>query len=139
MDASTIIALVSVVMSGLTTIFTLVLNYRTTRFTAEHNANLREFEIHRPKVYEALGRFTCAYAQLRMSVADIDNRDTISSTHGPVFIAAALELASLIDSPELQARLVKLARSRTCLGYIDSVTVAEVEAVTAQIAAYLGQ
>ena len=64
MKSETVIALVSIIMSGAVSIFTIVLNYRTARFAAEANERAKRLELKTPVLYEALGELTLSFSQL---------------------------------------------------------------------------
>lgn len=139
MDMSTIIALVSVIMTGATTIFTLYLNYRTTTFTAAQSAEQRAWELHKPKVYEALRKFTDAYATFFFDDALDYEGGTPISDQIPVFASACLELAALIDDGEIRTLLLDISELALGRRYVTSGLKQGVEAAIPKISAYLSK
>lgn len=109
MKSETLIALVSVVMSGTVSIFMIILNYRTARFAAEANERAKRIELKTPILYEALSEMTLYFSQmLRVqdsgSYSQEDQRARAES-----FSFAAYRLAGLIDDPDIQSALFSLA------------------------------
>ena len=139
MDMSTIIALVSVIMTGLTSVFSLYLNYRTTTFTAAQSAEQRAWELHKPKVYESLRKFTEAYAIFCFDDSmNFDGGKPVSDQI-PVFSSACLELAALIDDDEIRTLLLDISDLALSAHYLTTALEEKVKAVIPRISAYLAK
>lgn len=109
MKSETVIALVSIIMSGAVSIFTIVLNYRTARFAAEANERAKRLELKTPVLYEALGELTLSFSQL-LHVQDSRSIDLDDlRTRAEKFSYAAYRLASLISDSNMQTALLSLA------------------------------
>lgn len=109
MKSETLIALVSVIMSGAVSIFTIVLNYQTARFAAEANERAKRLELKTPVLYEALSEMTLYFSQM-LHVQDSGTySQEVQRTRAESFSCAAYRLAGLIDDPGIQASLLSLA------------------------------
>lgn len=137
MDTSTILSLASITLTGVISISTIYLNYRTARFTAAAAAQLKSAELHMPQIYEALKGLTEAYSHIFYGEIEYVDRKFAPPEECKAFISAALTLSALIHDSDIQAKLVALTRGHICEGSISRKDSLAFEEVMSMISAYL--